>query len=118
MIFVIFSSCSVDQCLSTVSEGYMLCVMSNVGCFVYLLCSCMSVCISMSPIWKKLISGSMVKVRVRVRVRQVVVMVRVSLQEMNISLCNVPKGDHNLICVCVSCILSICLQDHNSCGYL
>lgn len=50
----------------------------------------------MSPGGRKLISGSVVKVNVRVRVRQVV---RVSLQGMNSSLCNVLcKSDK--VCVC------------------
>ena len=46
----------------------------------------------MSQIGKKLFFGSVV------RVRQIVVMVRVrvSLQEINVSLCNVPKSDLNL----------------------
>ena len=47
----------------------------------------------LSPIGKKLIFGSVVKLRMRVRFRagQLVVMVRASPQEVNASLCNVPK---------------------------
>ena len=59
-----------------------------------------------SPIEEKLIFRSVVKVSVRVRVRQVDVMVRVggSLQEITVSLCNVPKSDlgqqqQQLVCV-------------------
>lgn len=64
----------------------------------------------MSPVGKKLVLESLVKVRVRVRVRQVEVMVRirVNLQEINVSLCNVPKIDHDLIYVCVFMHICTC----------
>lgn len=60
---------------------------------------------------KKKIYWSAVKVRVRIKLRQVVVMVRlrVNLQEINASLCNIPKSDHGLINVCVDMSVCICV---------
>ncbi len=60
----------------------------------------------MSPVWKRLVFGSAVKVRIRFRVRQIAVRirVRVSLQEMNTSLYNLPKSDLNVpVCVFYMC---------------
>ena len=52
----------------------------------------------MSPIGKKLIFGSVVKVNVMV-----------SLQEMNVSLCNVPTSDlGQRVCACVCVSASVC----------
>ena len=48
-----------------------------------------------------------------VKVRQVVVSVRVSLQEVNGSLCNVPKSDQGqfiCVCVCVCVCLCVCVR--------
>ena len=45
-------------------------------------------------------------VRIRVRVREVVMMIRVmvSLQEINVTLCNVPRSDHSLIMCVHGCV--------------
>ena len=67
----------------------------------------MCVCLTkaLSPIWKKLIFGSVVKVRV-------------SLQEINVSLCNVPKRDLGRhVCVCVCVCARVCESPARPWGY-